>query len=801
VLNGTSSRYLIDPVSYSEVDIVDFAPRAISGTPAWSNLGLYLDVAQENFAHGFGHWKFDEPASYANTGHLVDTRFGHIQLWNNHYPGQFYIDTDTDVEENTDARGSRYAWQDFPTHPNISPTFGCTIHQDDWLIGVQEPYSWETKHGGLVVWYKDGTMNEVKGPILVSPLTFPNQKQYGANKMVITNGEYFFYGRGVDTNPEGRALIGWIGEVESVNAGTGKITLRKTGSTEATPDPVFDTTNLWGSALDGFIWQLNDSAHTTYYDLTSSDTTSVTTNTAADAGNFAQGDFIILLAYTGVTANAPRGMGVMATYGAFHWAAEAGTNYLHFWSELDGIDFEGNGKEDTEVIEVGPKGGNIVNLQVFNNQLWVFRPDGAWVVGEDHNAYHTLDYSAAEHHFNFRTVEVHQGFMYYTVLDKLYKYKSGVQDVTPPAFWQEAGDSNHAQYTNIMGLNSRGKFLYCTAEIPAAVNGGEFGPSINLLAYDGVGWHHLYELAPQDDTSSYVSQTRSQESYEITRHGVYCHPQGNRMYVFQGHYGTTDDPTFSVLEAPSVVSGSPAVIYADMAADTYVFPLPEDDTVSKDRFPVTGLWTSGTYTRYPGYWYSSWYDFGMARIPKSWRSVTVEGEFPTTTVSEVDYATSVGCAWRTSDDDAFAETMVDATTGASVAAFEVNLEELLFPTGTEGYKMQLKLMLRSEYWTITPVVRVIILKGMMRPDVLYGVSTDIIVANDLSDHRRKILGLTANEIRTRLKEARASVSPVTFTDLHGDSTQAYLASLRFIVVEYEDESVIEEIARVTFVNV
>jgi hypothetical protein len=526
------------------------------------------------------------------------------------------------------------------------------------------------------------------------------------------------------------------------------------------------------------------------------------------------------MAETGVTANAPDGMGVMATFGGFHWAAEAGTNLLHFWSELDGIDFEGGGRTDVHVIPIGPPGGQIVNLQPFNNQLWVFRPDGAWVVGEDHVAYHTLDYSSQEDPYNFRSVEVHQGFMYFTLQDKIYKYKSGLQDVTPPAYWQQAGDERYVQSSEFQGLHSVGKFLYCTAyneDLTYIYFNQYFGQSVVLLAYDGVGWHQLYALALQLNSNAGAGQVnRTPESYEIVRHGCYSHPQGNRLYVYQGHYGNTapSDPTYSTLEL-AVEAPQTAPFWADQAGDCYVFPLADNETTVPGFYHFWAYFTpsAGNQAIQPeGSLFTSWYDFGMTRIPKSWRSVTIEGEFPTHTVNDPGNATWHGSerttyvtVWGRTDESSTLGFDLDLETAAGVGgqtgSFTANLQERFFPAGTESTKMQLMVFLRTEWPTITPVVRTIIIKAMMRPDVLYGISTDIIVSNDLSDHRRKMLGLTANEIRTRLKEARASVSPITFTDLHGDSTSAYLASLRFIVVEYEDESAIEEIARVTFVNV
>jgi hypothetical protein len=836
VLNGTSSRYIIDPATYSEVDIVDFAPRAVSGTPAWSNLGLYLDVAQEKFNHGFGHWTFDEPASFAfNTGG-IDTRWGHIQQYSR--AKMFFF---------SDRYGNMAAGEDgedgscfYPSHDYNSSPFGAIEHKDDWMITYSRPFNVSFEHEGLIIYDTNGDYYAPYGQVWVTAMEFPAGSVQPGNEMLLTNGKYFYAGRIND-----RALIGWIGTVQTNgNPATGQVVVKDLNDTQASPTAPFSTTNLWaiGGGETGYAFHL-DSANpgaTAGYILASSDTNSVTCNTVGEAANFTAGDTILLLCPTGITANPPNNIGSMEIFGGFMWGAEIGTNILHYWSELDGTDFEGGGTTDTSWVEAGPSGGNIVGLQAFNNQLWIFRTDGAWVLGEDHVAYHTLDFEDLDHSFNFRTSTVHEGFMYFAVRDRLYKYKSGLQDVTPPAPWGNIGGQNYVQFSNFLGMWSRGKFLYLAAETEEDIKtylwdgtakagtthiidrnelygdmeDGTVYRGIWLLCYDGVGWHILYKMPAR------AIKNAPKQSYEIIRSNVWVHNKANHIFISQGMYGRNDgtDPSYTLQRVHA--AGVPATPFAwtddyfgDAGGATTIIALGSDDFPAKDwygHYFFHGWTVDGTIMPYMedhySWWFSSFYDFGMARIPKSWRSVTLVGEWPTedgTRPANFETRTYVWSRKGDKEEDTWSRL------GPNNLSQNVVVHEIQFPAGYESERVQIALYMWSHPSAfannMTNVVRVIILKAMMRPNVLYGISTDIIVADDLSDHRRKMLGLTADEIRTRLKEARASVSPITFTDIHGASTSAYLASLRFILVEYEDErgdrGRIEEVARCTFVNV
>jgi hypothetical protein len=255
---------------------------------------------------------------------------------------------------------------------------------------------------------------------------------------------------------------------------------------------------------------------------------------------------------------------------------------------------------------------------------------------------------------------------------------------------------------------------------------------ISILATDGVGWHKLVDISIAS----------------ITGYNMWLDPEADRL-------------TYTVYNG---VAGYNTLRYIQLQTLT---------DLPYDSYP-----TSGTQNLY-----SSYFDLGMPRVPKSFASLTIGGNFPTNT--------SVTAYYRVDD----------TTTWTSIGTYTSDMQETDLPASTTGKKIQFKLKLTTTSAASTPIVKRIILKCMIRPDVLYGVTCEVMVSDNLSDHQWKMLGLTADEIRTALKAARSSVPPITLTDIYGVSGTAYLSSLRFFVVAYEDTEDVQAVARCTFTYV
>ncbi len=676
-VSGSTTKLMVDPATYSKVDITDFAPRAVSGTPAFSTLGLYLDVAQDGFGHGFGEYEFGEPKSYAYSGTQIDTRHDWIQLYTNYGTAQ--------------AATASWIVRDM------------TVYRADIQTGTT----------AIPVMVGDSGI-EVFKPSDDSRTSFDEHSL--DFRKVLHSGKYMF------ASSSGRLIRMWIGQPTSADATTATFT-----------GAAFEDTDQW--ATTGYAWVFDGTNAGSKSAISASTATAVTV-ASWSAGTPSTDSWIMLIGYTGAEGNPPNNYDPMCLFGGSMWGAENGTNFLHFWAETNGTDAEGDGESDAGVILVGPSGGEIVNLQSFKNQLYVYRTDGVWVINEqdtDALAYHTLDYEAEMHPDNFKTALVWQGFLVFSIRQNLYKYRTGQQIITPPV-WDEYAP--YKQFGNFNGLMTKGPFLYVLGQSNAANATDEAATEaatgfVSLLATDGVGWHKLMDLPVTTPTIF----------------NMWLDPYNDTIYMFA--YDSSNKGTMWTIALQT---------YSDLPSPSY---------------PTTGTQN----------WYSSYHDYGMSRINKSFGSVTLHGDFPTNTKVTVYYRID------------------STTTWTELGEFDADMEEQDFAAGTTGKRIQLKLVFDTTTASSTPIVKAIIMKVMLRPDVLYGITCDVIVSDSLSDQRRLMLGHTASQIRSALESARSSVSPITLVDLTGDSNSAYLASLRFGVLTYEDTAAIEEIAHCTFVFV
>lgn len=666
-VSGAKTKLIVDPNTYGMVDITDFAPRAVSGTPSFSTLGLYLDVAQESFGHGFGQVEFAEPQSYHYTGHQVDTRHKFASLWTNHTQEALVV---TNLLNKTIIR-------------NSIPLLG---------FGVLGLYARRPSGAGYI-------------ELIASTSIFD----------ILDVGKYIIL---ANLN---RLMVA---DVATATAG-GASTITFSGASWAT--------NVWAGAT---LLVFDGTALGNTRTVASNTATEITVTVPFSATPTTTSCFVVYKV-TGSAVNQPTDFYKLTVFGGNYWAYERSTNRLHFWAEDDGSDAEG-GASDAGAVVVGSvtRGLGIVNMIPFQNQLWIFRWDGAWVINEqdtDALAYHTLDFSSETNVENFASVIVWQGFLVFAIRNRLYKYRSGLQDITPPV-WDEYPPFK--QFGGIRGLTARGKYLYMLAFSNEA-NSDEtletttgFG---SLLCHDGVGWHKLMDLPA--GTPPYLS--------------------GANMW-----YMPTTDKLY---------------LYARTAANSWLWNI---QLQTYSDVPYASYPTTGTHNLY-----TSYFDLGMRRIPKSFSSFIIRGNFPS--------GTSVVVAYRTDD----------TLSWTSLGTIDADMEELSFATSTTGKRIQFRLSLATSNASNTPVIKAIIMKCMIRPRVQYGMNCDIIVADSLSDHNRNAVGHTAKETRAALLAARDSIAPLTVVDLYGDSRTGYLSSLRFGVVGYEDSDAVQNVAHATFVFV
>lgn len=687
-MGSTTYPLVIDPLSYSEVDITDFAPSAVSGAPGLSELGLYVDTGQQLWGHGFGQWEFSEPQSYAFTGQMVDTRHGFVSL--------------------------------FTEPTDIGEVFGYP--GNDFAASLQG-----TQHKGQLVLIDDNTIHvlgDALGLYTIGEAGTHNSYSPGGDtyREIMDTGEYFILAE------NGTLMVGTIAAISTINEGLGEVYVLTSGDLACDLD-----TDIF--ADNGYVYNLTRGDA---IGISSNTSNVITVTTPGTLASWDNNDIIVLVADTGNDINTTSNFINLTKFGGYYWASERNTNIVHFWSEDHAQDAEGRGLDDLGAITVGPTGTPIVNMVAYDNQLWVFREDGAWTIGDDNLAYQTnLMFADQQSSTNFQEVVVWQGFMIFPIRNRLYKYRSGLQDITPPR-WND--ELPYKEFGNWKGFVVRGRYLYVAGQSNAA-NSDETSQSTAgfgaVFATDGVGWHKVYDFEENDVVAHY---------------GLILDPTKDRLLVFYNTDGA--NPLW------------PAA---------YDVKYIQFQTLSD--LPYAAYPTTGDHNLY-----TSIYTFGLKRIPKSFASLTLGADYDTGTSVDVEYRIEGG-SWT------------------ALGTFTSDMQEIAFPDSTTGKDIQFKLNLQTNNSAYTPVVKNVIIKMMLRPDVLYGVTLDVMISDDLSDPKRKQLGLTAKEIRAALKSARSSVSPIEFTDLYGDTADAYLASLRFIIVAYEDMDAVQSIARCTLVYV
>lgn len=222
--------------------------------------------------------------------------------------------------------------------------------------------------------------------------------------------------------------------------------------------------------------------------------------------------------------------------------------------------------------------------------------------------------------------------------------------------------------------------------------------------------------------------------------------------------------------------------HVEATADvTYYIPLQ-----SRSSMPYAAFPTTGTHSLI-----SSRLDMGFRQVQKSLQSIKLEARNVNATRYIGVYYSIDGGDWIFWN---------NVTTNGIV--------ELLQPGGFRTIEFHY-LMLRFDFVTAdaaqSPVMESSTLSFIMRPDIRWGYSFDVIVAGSVENEGMQD-GRTSKEIRNDLRIARDSKSPVSFIDLLGDEIYGYLTSVklqpvfRTLASEGNDGMYIEYIASCNFVQ-
>lgn len=221
----------------------------------------------------------------------------------------------------------------------------------------------------------------------------------------------------------------------------------------------------------------------------------------------------------------------LVVHEGYLYAAKDDTTYIHRDSTADLSDLEGT-TLDPDVITVGfANSYPIKRLQTYNSYLYAAKADGLWLVDTTSLvAERVLDFSSEASDNNFRSMAVHNGYLMFPIRDKVYRWNGeSLTNVTPPRLTDTFPYSTYGQFDNFV---SSGRFLLCTGKTNAT------NYNIDLLCFDGVGWHNLMTLttgSPTDITSMGYDPTNDLLWYHLDTDAdvtYYIQMQGNSDFPY-----------------------------------------------------------------------------------------------------------------------------------------------------------------------------------------------------------------------------------------------------------------------------
>ncbi len=259
----------------------------------------------------------------------------------------------------------------------------------------------------------------------------------------------------------------------------------------------------------------------------------------------------------------------LIVHNGYVYAGKDGSNAIHFDNSETLATLQGNAS-DTNRILVGMGASPTLRAFVYNGNLYVAKSNGIWVIGEDRIARRLLDFSAEDSSSNVRSAAIINGFVIFPLRDRILQWNGArVSDITPKKINDTFPYTTYGRFDNFVSV---GDYLYITART------NETTYNIDLLCWDGVGWHRLTNLVSNGTDSVTML------AYEAIN---------NRLWY---HLDSTADAT-------------------------YYIPFQDRST-----FPYADFPTSGTHSLI-----SSRIDVGFRRVQKSMTSLLVETKNLTST--------------------------------------------------------------------------------------------------------------------------------------------------------------------------
>jgi hypothetical protein len=425
---------------------------------------------------------------------------------------------------------------------------------------------------------------------------------------------------------------------------------------------------------------------------------------------------------------APRNASVFCVHDGYFWHAQADSNLIHYWSQEDGSDAEGDADTnnnpthplasangDLGAVEIGPNGREVKALASYQGNLYAFRDDGVWRLRLESAADGTLNY-VAYREFSFVAdsrncvgVTVWNGALWFNAENRIYRYTGAtLTDFTNPAPTDTTATyppERHAPVHALLGI--RGS-LYAFIKD-------------HLYAFDGTSWHRL--AGPLQAGSSGA--------------GVLA------------HFGAS-----SKLCGILTTSGADPTLWYWVVSDEY----------SRGPYAESGELTT------------SWFDGGFLDIPKAWLNLRVLAMIAGTSLSATSVITVTAYnRERNSESTAYVLGTINISDGTGRV-----LRDFEMPDGLKGKAIQFKFVLEGDPNNLntTPLLYGYMLEYVLRPKTVWGYAPVLRLTDNMetADGRRDPYNVKAK--LDLLREARASVIPLRYEDYLGNRNYVYVSAIR-----------------------
>jgi len=167
------------------------------------------------------------------------------------------------------------------------------------------------------------------------------------------------------------------------------------------------------------------------------------------------------------------------------------------------------------------------SMAVFNSRLYIGKPDGLFAY-DGTRVVNILDYQQNYDARNFQFMATHEGFLYYTIKDKVYRFNGATVEQV----------RDFAQYETIVDVQSAGGRLWVTTQVANVYVNDKITANTGYLYYfDGVGWWNYGALTLTDGgTGTYNALGISYISDGTYRHLLYGLVHGNAAAPDNSHY-------------------------------------------------------------------------------------------------------------------------------------------------------------------------------------------------------------------------------------------------------------------------